>query len=115
MKRNWIHFICVLLVHYKISLLFFRKISLQFNIFRIISLPNFVSGEKKTFLSIFLLYFRLASIFSLILPLFSLQIFGVSHRSESCEIRFFFASKRNEIFTSNSNFASEAKVRAHPS
>jgi hypothetical protein len=28
---------------------------------------------------------------------------------------FFFASKRNEIFTSISNFASEAKVRAHPS
>jgi hypothetical protein len=27
---------------------------------------------------------------------------------------FFFASKRNEIFTSISNFASEAKVRAHP-
>ncbi len=28
---------------------------------------------------------------------------------------FFFASKRNEIFASISNFASEAKVRAHPS
>jgi hypothetical protein len=28
---------------------------------------------------------------------------------------FFFASKRSEIFTSISNFASEAKVRAHPS
>jgi hypothetical protein len=27
---------------------------------------------------------------------------------------FFFASKRSEIFTSISNFASEAKVRAHP-
>jgi hypothetical protein len=27
---------------------------------------------------------------------------------------FFFASKRNEIFASMSNFASEAKVRAHP-
>jgi hypothetical protein len=26
----------------------------------------------------------------------------------------FFASKRNEIFASISNFASEAKVRAHP-
>ncbi len=31
-----------------------------------------------------------------------------------CEIRFFFALKRNEIFASISNFASEAKVRAHP-
>ncbi len=28
---------------------------------------------------------------------------------------FFFASNRNEIFVSISNFASEAKVRAHPS
>jgi hypothetical protein len=28
---------------------------------------------------------------------------------------FFFASKRNKIFASISNFASEAKVRAHPS
>jgi hypothetical protein len=28
---------------------------------------------------------------------------------------FFFASKRNEIFASISNFASEAKVTAHPS
>jgi hypothetical protein len=27
---------------------------------------------------------------------------------------FFFALKRNEIFASISNFASEAKVRAHP-
>jgi hypothetical protein len=27
---------------------------------------------------------------------------------------FFFASKRNEIFASISNFASKAKVRAHP-
>jgi hypothetical protein len=27
---------------------------------------------------------------------------------------FFFAFKRNEIFASISNFASEAKVRAHP-
>ncbi len=27
---------------------------------------------------------------------------------------FFFASKRNGIFASISNFASEAKVRAHP-
>jgi hypothetical protein len=27
---------------------------------------------------------------------------------------FFFASKRSEIFASISNFASEAKVRAHP-
>jgi hypothetical protein len=28
---------------------------------------------------------------------------------------FFFASKRNKIFASISNFASEAKVRVHPS
>jgi hypothetical protein len=74
------------------------------------------------FFSLFFTVFRLifASLrfftsFSLILPSFSLQIFGVLHRSESCEIRLFFASKRNEIFASISNFASEAKVRAHPS
>ncbi len=70
------------------------------------------------FLSLFSLHFRFALIFLLnfllILPSFSLQIFGVSHRSESCEIRLFFASQRNEIFASISNFASEAKVRAHP-
>jgi hypothetical protein len=30
------------------------------------------------------------------------------------KLGFFFASKRNEIFASISNFASEAKVRAHP-
>ena len=65
-----------------------------------------------TFFRFFSFNFRFTSIFSLNL---SLQIFGVSHRSESCEIRFFFASKRNEIFASISNFASEAKVRAHPS
>ncbi len=63
---------------------------------------------------LFSLNFRFTLIFSLILPSVSLQIFGVSHQSESCEIRLFFATKRNKIFASISNFASEAKVRAHP-
>jgi hypothetical protein len=70
--------------------IFFASKEAKFNIFRIISLPNFVSGEKKrTFLSIFLLNFCFPSIFLLVIPSFLLQIFGVSHRSESCEIRFF--------------------------
>jgi hypothetical protein len=42
---------------------FFPSKEAKFNIFRIISLPNFVSGEKKTFLSVFLLNFRLFYLF----------------------------------------------------
>ncbi len=94
---------------------FFVSKEAKYNIFRIISLPNFVLVKKKKH---FYQYFRFALIFSLnfrlFLPSFLLQICGVSHRSESCEIRLFFASKRNEIFASISNFASEAKVREHP-
>ncbi len=74
------------------------------------------------FFSLFFAFFRLIFVslqfFRLIFACFTFVFasdFGVSHRSESCEIRFFFASKRNEIFASISNFASEAKVRAHPS
>jgi hypothetical protein len=57
--------------------------------------------------------------FSLIFRLFSLRFrfrFLV-FRIEVNHVKtgFFFASKRNEIFASISNFASEAKVRAHPS
>ena len=43
-----------------------------------------------------------------------LQIFAVSHRSETSEIMPFFVSKRSEIFASISIFASKAKRRAHP-
>ncbi len=98
---------------------FFASKEAKFNIFRIISLPNFVSGEKKkTFLSIFSFNFRFALIFSLNFRFFYLHFrfrlmvsrIEVNHVKSG----FFFASQRNEIFTSISNFASEAKVRAHP-
>ncbi len=52
---------------------FFASKEAKFNILRIISLPNFVSGEKKTFLLIFLLNFRFASIFSLSFRFFYLR------------------------------------------
>jgi hypothetical protein len=66
----------------------------------------------------FSLNFRFTSIFSLNFCLFDLRfcfIFLV-FRIEVNHVKsgFFFASKRNEIFASISNFASEAKVRAHP-
>ncbi len=66
----------------------------------------------------FSLNFRFASIFSLNFHLFYLSFrfrflvfrIDVNHVKSG----FFFTSKRNEIFASISNFASEAKVRAHP-
>jgi hypothetical protein len=60
--------------------------------------------------SLFFAFFRFFSLFSLFFI-----FFAFFHRSESCEIRLFFALKRNKIFASISNFASKAKVRAHPS
>jgi hypothetical protein len=71
------------------------------------------------FFHFFSLNFRFASIFSLNFRLFYLRFrfrflvfrIEVNHVKSG----FFFASKRNEIFASISNFASEAKVRAHPS
>ncbi len=70
------------------------------------------------FFPLFLLHFRFASIFSLKFRLFYLRFrfrflvfrIEVNHVKSG----FFFASKRNDIFTSISDFASEAKVRAHP-
>ncbi len=62
--------------------------------------------------------FRFASIFSLYFRLFHLRfrfrflVFRI--KVNHVKSYFFFASKRNEIFASISNFASEAKVRAHP-
>jgi hypothetical protein len=49
--------------------------------------------------------------FSLILPSFSLQIFGVSHRSQSCEIKLFFRfkAKRNFRFNFKFRFRSESE------
>jgi hypothetical protein len=70
------------------------------------------------FFHFFSLNFRFATIFLLNFRLFYLRFrfrflvfrIEVNHVKSG----FFFASKRNEIFTSISNFASEAKVRAHP-
>ena len=70
------------------------------------------------FFRFFHFFFAFASIFSLNFRLFYLRFrfrflvfrIEVNHVKSG----FFFASKRNEIFASISNFASEAKVRAHP-
>ncbi len=70
------------------------------------------------FFSLFSLNFRFTSIFSLNFRLFYLRFrfrflvfrIEVNHVKSG----FFFASKGNKIFASISNFASEAKVRAHP-
>jgi hypothetical protein len=96
----------------------FKSIFSLFSLFSLLFRFFWHFSLFSAFFHFFTLNFRFASIFSLNFRLFylsfSLQIFGVSHRSESCEIRLFFASKRNEIFASISNFASVAKVRAHP-
>jgi hypothetical protein len=87
------------------SSLFFRFFSLFFAFF--------------AFFHFFSLNFRFASIFSLNFRLFYLRFHFrfLVFRIEVNHVKsgFFFASKRNEIFASISNFASEAKVRAHPS
>ncbi len=68
---------------------------------------------------LFSLTFHFASIFSLNFRLFYLhfRFRFLVFRIEVNHVKsgFFFASKRNEIFASISNFASEAKMRAHPS
>ncbi len=62
---------------------------------------------KKIFLSIFSLDFLLFYLrFRFRFLVFRIE---VNHVKSG-----FFASKRNEIFASISNFASEVKVRAHP-
>ncbi len=105
------------------SLLFAVNFSLRFD------LVIFASMRNKAFFHFFWLFFRFfhfislnfrfASIFSFNFRLFYLRFrfrflvfrIEVNHVKSG----FFFASKRNEIFTSISNCASEAKVRAHPS
>jgi hypothetical protein len=98
---------------------FFASKEAKFNIFHNFSLPNFVSDEKKTFLPIFLPNFRFALIFSLNFSLFYLRFHFrfLVFRIEVNHVKsgFFFASKRSEICASISNFASQPKVRAHPS
>ena len=86
-----------------------------FYFFAFFSLFSFFSR----FFHFFSLNFRFASIFSLNFRLFYLRFrfrflvfrIEVNHVKSG----FFFASKRSEIFASISNFASEVKVRAHPS
>ncbi len=71
------------------------------------------------FFCFFSLNFRFTSIFSLNFRLFYLRfrfrflVFRIEVNHVKSGV--FFASKQNEIFASISNFASEAKVRAHPS
>ncbi len=88
---------------------FFHFFLLFFHFFRFFSL----------FFHFFSLNFCFASIFSLNFRLFYLgfRFRFLVFRIEVIHVKsgFFFASKRNEIFASISNFASEAKVRAHPS
>jgi hypothetical protein len=84
---------------------------LLFHFFRFIS-------HFSLFFAFFSLNFRFASIFSLNFHLFYLRfrfrflVFRIKVNHVKSGI--FFASKRNEIFASISNFAPEAKVRAHP-
>ncbi len=59
--------------------------------------------------------FRFKFFASLHFSNFRFEVKQSEAKLKSCEIRLFFTSKRNKIFASNSIFASEAKVRAHPS
>ncbi len=90
-----------------------KQNSIFFAFFRF---PISFQVKKKTFLSIFSINFHFASIFSLNFRLFYLRFrfrflvfrIEVNHVKSG----FFSPSKRNKIFASTSNFASEA--RAHP-
>jgi hypothetical protein len=97
------------------SSLFFSLFSLFFTFF--FAFFHFFSRFFH-FFSVFSLNFRFTSIFLLNFRLFYLRFrfrFLVFHiEVNHVKSGFFFASKRNEIFASISNFASEAKVRAHP-
>ena len=90
---------------------FCRFFSLFFTFFNFFSLFSL-------FFRFFSLNFHFTSIFSLHFRLFYLRFrfrFLVFHiEVNHVKSGFFFASKRNKIFASISNFASEAKVRAHP-
>ncbi len=88
----------------------FKSIFTIFSLFSLFSLffVPFISLNFR-FTSIFLLNFRLFYLrFRFRFLVFRIE---VNHVKSG----FFFASKRNKIFASISNFASEAKVRAHPS
>jgi hypothetical protein len=135
-KRIWIRFTCVSLFHYKISLLFFCFFSLIFasNFLLRFDLVIFASkGNKaKRNSSLFFRFFHFFCFFCFfsLFSTFFLFIF-VSLKSFSLNFRFFYLPfrfrflvfrievnhvKSGFFFASNSisNFASEAKVRAHP-
>ena len=98
-----------------------RNSSLFFRFFRFFSL-FFAFFHFFRFFSLFFRFFsfnfRFTSIFSLNFRLFYLRFrfrFLVFHiEVNHVKSGFFFASKRNKIFASISNSASEAKVRVHP-
>ncbi len=93
----------------KIQVYFFRFFFASF---------HFFFAFFRFFFTFFRLIFCFPSIFSINFRLFYLRfrfrflvfLIEVNHVKSG----FFFASKRNKIFASISNFASEAKVRAHP-
>ncbi len=139
-KRIWIRFTCVLLFHYNISLLFLRFFSLIFisNFSVHFTLVIFASKRNKAkrnsspffrffrffhFLTLFFGFFRLIFvslrffrlIFAYFTFVFASDFWCFASKWIMWNQAFFFASKRNEIFASISNFASKAKVRAHPS
>ena len=80
---------------------------------------SIINYGKIRYFSLFSLNFRFASNFShnfrLFYLLFRFRFLVFRIEVNHVKSGFFFASKRSEIFTSISNFASEAKVRAHPS
>ncbi len=102
------------------SLFFALHFSLRFD------LVIFASKRNIAFFAFFSLFFQVY--FFALFPFF--QFFSLNFRFFYLRFRFrflvfrievnhvkssfFFASKRSEIFASISNFASEAKVRAHP-
>ncbi len=85
---------------FTISLLIFTSLfSLRFDLV-IFALKRTKRSEIQVYFFVFFAFFHFFSHFFKFFSLFSLN--------------FRFASKRNKIFASISNFASEAKVRAHP-
>ncbi len=119
--------------HFFAFLLFF---ALNFSLRFVLVIFASKRSEIQVYFFAFSLFFTFFLLFSLIFHFFSLNfcfatIFSLNFRLFYLRFRFrflvfrievnhvksgfFFASKRNEIFASISNFASEAKVRAHPS
>ncbi len=124
-------------IYFVFSFFFVLNFSLRFDLVIFASKRNKAKRNSSLFFifSLFFHFFSLFSLFSLFFHFFSLNfrfasIFSLNFclfynrfrfrfllfRIEVNHVKsgFFFASKRNEIFASISNFASEAKVRANP-